>query len=1055
MKKLYYYFLIGVLHLNLCNTFGQVGIGTTNPSGSSILDVTSIDKGLLIPRVGLTSVTDTATITAPALSLLVYNNGFAPNGFYYWNGTVWVPINSGVSSDWSLTGNNGTTPGTNFLGTINAVDIRIKTNNIDRWNISNANLGQLQSYSLGTAALPTYSFQTDQNTGIYSSGADALDFTTGATARFRIPNANQVHALSRGTDDLPFYSFSADTNTGMYSSNDNVLDFSTQGDSRFRITNTQVLAMNRGSENEPFYSFEQDINTNTGMFSSGENTLDFATWGESRLRIPDEYQILAMDRGTNNDPFYSFNADTNTGIFSSGNDALDFSTNGSARLRIPNANQIHALNLGTAGAPFYSFSADTNTGIFSAGGDILNIATAGTEKVRVEADGDVGIGVTPNASAKMDITATDKGLLIPRVALTARNAAGPITAPATSLLVYNTATSGVAPNNVIPGFYYWNATSWTPFITVNSNDWTITGNSGTGAANFVGTTDAVALKLSTASTERIRVLANGQVVVNNIAAPAATDRFSVYNTTVSDYAINGYSTSNGVGVFGSNTGNGLAIFGQNTGTGAGVYGTSTSATSAGVFGVGNVANGVGTYGTSNGLNGRGVFGNASGGNGIGVLGQSSGVNGTGVFGEANQANRYGVWGLNNNATGIGVYGSSSGNNSNGVSGETTGTSGNGVLGTASGATAIGVRGINNNATGIGISGSSTGVSGIGVIGNSTGNTAAGVVGLASGTTSDGVYGEGSGANGSGVFGINTNASGTGVFGSGNNGTALYLTNGSGGAFTGTNYGSVSFGTNATTGIGVAGAGNNVAISTLANGAGGSFTGLQWAITGISTITDVANDATDRAVLTGNYTSGGSTSDNVYVGARVGGVNYKILGTGGGSVSTTMKTSQGERIMFAPEATENWFFDMGEVQLVNGKAIVQLDPLFTETISDSKPFKVFVQGAENTLGSIKITRNQIEKSFLLEDLGGNSDGIVQFSIYAIWKGKENIRMPELKEKSILKPTEIATQVVTKNNFENQKSESKKQSKESQSNNNSLQKNIEPLKEFEVKKTEFQE
>ena len=169
----------------------------------------------------------------------------------------------------------------------------------------------------------------------------------------------------------------------------------------------------------------------------------------------------------------------------------------------------------------------------------------------------------------------------------------------------------------------------------------------------------------------------------------------------------------------------------------------------------------------------------------------------------------------------------------------------------------------------------------------------------------------------------------------------------------------------------------------------------------------------------------------------------------------MKTSQGERIMFAPEATENWFFDMGEVQLVNGKATVQLDPLFTETISDSKPFKVFVQGAENTLGSIKITRNQTEKSFILEDLGGNSNGIVQFSIYAIWKGKEDIRMPELKEKSILKPTEIETQVVTKNNFENQKQVVNKQSKEYQTNNNSLQKNIEPLKEFEIKKTEFQE
>jgi hypothetical protein len=69
-------------------------------------------------------------------------------------------------------------------------------------------------------------------------------------------------------------------------------------------------------------------------------------------------------------------------------------------------------------------------------------------------------GTTPASSAGLDVDFTDKGLLIPRVALTAKNAAGPITSPTTSLLVYNTATAGTSPNNVNPGYYYWNGTSW-------------------------------------------------------------------------------------------------------------------------------------------------------------------------------------------------------------------------------------------------------------------------------------------------------------------------------------------------------------------------------------------------------------------------------------------------------------------------------------------------------------------------------------------------------------------------------------------------------------------
>jgi len=77
----------------------------------------------------------------------------------------------------------------------------------------------------------------------------------------------------------------------------------------------------------------------------------------------------------------------------------------------------------------------------------------------------VGINASntqPEASAGLDISFSDKGFLLPRVALTAVNSAAPVTSPATGLLVYNTAVAGVTPNNVVPGYYYWSGSKWIP-----------------------------------------------------------------------------------------------------------------------------------------------------------------------------------------------------------------------------------------------------------------------------------------------------------------------------------------------------------------------------------------------------------------------------------------------------------------------------------------------------------------------------------------------------------------------------------------------------------------
>ena len=75
----------------------NIGINTTGATAaaSALLDVSSTNAGVLIPRVSLTSTTDVTTIASPANYLTVYNTNAAMTngngkGMYYYNGTAWV-----------------------------------------------------------------------------------------------------------------------------------------------------------------------------------------------------------------------------------------------------------------------------------------------------------------------------------------------------------------------------------------------------------------------------------------------------------------------------------------------------------------------------------------------------------------------------------------------------------------------------------------------------------------------------------------------------------------------------------------------------------------------------------------------------------------------------------------------------------------------------------------------------------------------------------------------------------------------------------------------------
>ncbi|MFB0924793.1 MAG: hypothetical protein QMB65_05875, partial [Vicingaceae bacterium] len=82
----------------------NIGISQTGstPNASALLDIDGNDKGLLIPRVPLTSTADATTITnGNVTSLLIYNTAAIADvvpGYYYWNGSVWKTL--GGSTDY-------------------------------------------------------------------------------------------------------------------------------------------------------------------------------------------------------------------------------------------------------------------------------------------------------------------------------------------------------------------------------------------------------------------------------------------------------------------------------------------------------------------------------------------------------------------------------------------------------------------------------------------------------------------------------------------------------------------------------------------------------------------------------------------------------------------------------------------------------------------------------------------------------------------------------------------------------------------------------------------
>lgn len=609
-------------------------------------------------------------------------------------------------------------------------------------------------------------------------------------------------------------------------------------------------------------------------------------------------------------------------------------------------------------------------------------------------------GAVPNASAMLDVVSTNSGILIPRVALTATNAAGPVTSPANSLLVYNTATAGTAPNNVTPGYYYWETASsrWLPVLS-GVKGWTTTGNAGTAiATNFLGTTDNVGFRIRTNNAERFEFTNNGRLRAfdngtvdqptyswtgtgntnTGIWRPTTstisfttngTDRFRIPNTNQVHAMANGTATAPFYS-WSANAGTGL--FQQ----AANVLGFSTNGTER--FRIPN-ANQV--HATQNGTAAL-PFYSWSTNTGIGLFRATTNVLGLSTASvERMRLRADGNITINTtNSNFISPDGHALTVISNYLTGNTSDDVGFHAI---AGISAYGIGVWGQSVLGDGVWGLSQEMEGTGVYGRAT---ATGSTALA-----QGVWGTTNAAGSLGIYGTNNHASGTGGMLVGNNVTGNYLTTGSGGAFTGNTAGGYAKATNSTSGVGLIALGNNgVTAYSPIRGSGIAGTGTRYGVVGYATTTVNSNPSNNEAgngvnASAGGYfevQSGGTAQTWAYVGVQDNtSVLRKIIGPG--TVNTIVRDLDDNLVaLSAPEAPENLFQDYGQGQLENGKARIELDPILAKNIvvNDKHPLRVFIQ-LEGDCNGVFVTNKTGNGFDVVELQDGSSNTPFMWSVVA--------------------------------------------------------------------------
>lgn len=298
--------------------------------------------------------------------------------------------------------------------------IAIAQNLSDRFGLG----ATVAAHTVGSAALPSITFQGDLDTGLYWVSANKMGFVVAATLMVTLDSGgidltnNSALGMSQGTLANPVLYNRTNTDTGIYWPSTTEMGFTIDATAIASIRNSNstdkgllvasgfIKITNTGTAIAPAFAFETD--TNTGIYQNGADILAFTAGGANRFQVTTAYlqplvKIANID-GTAALPSYTFDSDNDTGFYRVGVNSTGLALGGEVvQLHDRTATNFYASNSGTpalrwqidqAGLnsnngsrlycgdgtlalPGISFASDTDTGLFRINANEIRIGCGG------------------------------------------------------------------------------------------------------------------------------------------------------------------------------------------------------------------------------------------------------------------------------------------------------------------------------------------------------------------------------------------------------------------------------------------------------------------------------------------------------------------------------------------------------------------------------------------------------------------------------------------------------------------------------------------------------
>ena len=393
---------------------------TMGGPSSSALTVNSTTRGFIAPRM---TTLERDAIVGPEAGLMIYNTD--TNVFNYYDGVAWTIIGGGTFPLLASDGSSAA-PSYSFSGGADtgmyivpgAPDsLRFASDSTDRMLISSTDISVSVPVraNAGAVGLPSYSFNGDNNTGIYHPSADQIGISTGGSERIRIDGSgnfgfNKTNPTQVGVlGGLPI--------PGLVFNIENTL-----------ASEAQYLAVtghNGGSGIGAILMLTDKgaaLDKKTLAIGWGQGTLGFYALTDAGAAVGTPFTV-GIGVGNNvdiNSTQYALSITSTTKGFvpprmtTIQRDAIVSTTAG---LVVYNTDNIrpeywdsgtwYSMKGGppyagddadTAGAPSFSWAVDTDTGMYNMGANRVGFSTAGTHRLEIAADGGVVVGAAVGGS---------------------------------------------------------------------------------------------------------------------------------------------------------------------------------------------------------------------------------------------------------------------------------------------------------------------------------------------------------------------------------------------------------------------------------------------------------------------------------------------------------------------------------------------------------------------------------------------------------------------------------------------------------------------------------